>query len=193
MRKLIDLITEASEHTPPPSKGPQRIRVSRALEAINSADFKTEAGANQVLKALSHLCDSILAWVENRGEVALAARKAVGEAKTMFPRDSQHLISNPSSVRNIRDGLALIRKSLKKYDVVLETQQRDPIDWYERRDELQPEMVFRDYHGDLVKLDRRVPGDGSQWYVAVRWGNSWSYDDSIIEPGDLVEKISDGA
>lgn len=59
------------------------------------------------------------------------------------------------------------------------------IDWYERRAELEPEMVFRSFDGSLVKLDRQVPGDGTKWYVAD-WHNGWSYCDSTIEPGDLV-------
>ena len=59
-------------------------------------------------------------------------------------------------------------------------------DWYERSNELESGMVFKDYQGDLVKLDRRVPGDGSQWYVATVWGDSWAWMDSIIEPGDLT-------
>lgn len=62
-------------------------------------------------------------------------------------------------------------------------------DWYERRDELEPGMVFRDFEGDLVMLDRRVPGDGTRWYAATMWGSSWAYMDHEIEPGDLRERI----
>ncbi|WP_411839881.1 hypothetical protein [Paracoccus sp. ME4] len=64
-------------------------------------------------------------------------------------------------------------------------------DWYARRDELEHGMVFRDYEGDLVKLDRTVPGDGSKWYVASWWGDSWAWMDATIEPGDLVERVDD--
>jgi hypothetical protein len=59
------------------------------------------------------------------------------------------------------------------------------IDWYERRHELESGMVFRDLQGDLVQLDRSVPGDATQWYVADWWNGSWAWMDSIIEPGDL--------
>lgn len=62
-------------------------------------------------------------------------------------------------------------------------------DWYSRRSELELGQVFTDYDGDRVKLDRRVPGDGTQWYVATWWGDSWAYMDTIIEPGDLREKL----
>jgi hypothetical protein len=62
-------------------------------------------------------------------------------------------------------------------------------DWYAHRDELEPGQVFRDFEGDLVMLDRTVPGDGTQWYVAIQCNGSWSYDDTIIEPGDLRERI----
>lgn len=80
-------------------------------------------------------------------------------------------------------------------------------DWYQYSSDLRPDMVFHAYDGGLVMLDRRVPGDGTQWYVAnwcppierddvdpiYRTGH-WSYDDSTIEPGDLVgEPIADPA
>lgn len=64
-----------------------------------------------------------------------------------------------------------------------------PIDWYARRGGLELDQVFRTYDGSLVKLDRRVPGDGSAWYVADWSNNDWSYMDSVIEPGDLVERV----
>jgi hypothetical protein len=81
---------------------------------------------------------------------------------------------------------------------------RPLVDWYERRDELECGQVFRDQDGVLVKLDRRVPGDGTRWYVAswnpgyrlseTNWAPAgWSYDDSQIEPGDLKERADDPA
>ena len=69
----------------------------------------------------------------------------------------------------------------------------EKIDWYERRDELEPEMVFTDFSGDLVKLDFRVPGDGSQWYVADWLEDHWSYECTIIEPADLDKQVPDPA
>jgi hypothetical protein len=76
-------------------------------------------------------------------------------------------------------------------------------DWYERRHELDPGQVFRTQHGEIVKLDRGVPGDGTRWYVqswlrsVSRDGRSWSDDhhwsceDNTIEPGDLKERLPD--
>lgn len=61
-------------------------------------------------------------------------------------------------------------------------------DWYEHRDELESEQIFRMYDGSVVQLDRRVPGDGTQWYV-LDWSNGWSHYDRTIEPGDLVERV----
>lgn len=58
------------------------------------------------------------------------------------------------------------------------------IDWYERRDELMFGQVFRTADG-MVKLDRRVPGDGTKWYVAD-WNGGWAYYDSTIEPSELI-------
>ncbi len=65
------------------------------------------------------------------------------------------------------------------------------IDWYERRDELEPGQIFRMHDGLRVKLDRRVPGDGTKWYVADWLRDHWSYEDDTIEPGDLAERIID--
>ena len=84
--------------------------------------------------------------------------------------------------------------------------QAEHTDWYEHRHELRADQVFTDFQGDLVKLDRRVPGDGTRWYVAswipgddrphidpfYRQGR-WSYYDSTIEPGDLREMVDDPA
>ena len=60
-------------------------------------------------------------------------------------------------------------------------------DWYDRRDELREGMIFDTAWG-VVKLDRRVPGDGTKWYVADQFGDRWSYEDGTIEPGDLKGK-----
>ena len=64
----------------------------------------------------------------------------------------------------------------------------DKIDWYERRDELRVGDVFRDYEGHLVRLDRRVAGDGTKW-VVDDWCDGWCGYDRTIEPGDLIEKV----
>lgn len=61
--------------------------------------------------------------------------------------------------------------------------------WYDHRDELEPEMCFRMYDDSTIKLDRRVPGDGTQWYVAILYKFGWCYEDTRIEPGDLAERI----
>jgi hypothetical protein len=63
-------------------------------------------------------------------------------------------------------------------------------DWHEHRDELQPGMVFKTINDDVVQLDRRVPGDGSKWYVA-NWWDGWAWMDSCIEPSDLSERLPD--
>lgn len=57
--------------------------------------------------------------------------------------------------------------------------------WYEHRDKLESGMIFKTYLGETVKLDRRVPGDGTKWYAAD-WCNGWAYYDGTIEPGELV-------
>lgn len=62
------------------------------------------------------------------------------------------------------------------------------IDWYERRHELEPGQVFSTADG-VIKLDRRVPGDGTKWYV-LDWSKGWSHEDSTIEPGDLIDRLA---
>lgn len=59
------------------------------------------------------------------------------------------------------------------------------IDWYDNRHQLKPGMVFKDQDDDIVVLDRRVPGDGTKWYVGVFSNGSFGYWDDTVEPGDL--------
>lgn len=61
-------------------------------------------------------------------------------------------------------------------------------DWYERRHDLRLGMIFKTTSWGIVMLDDYVPGDGTRMYVA-NWdarNKSWIYQDSTIEPGDLV-------
>lgn len=67
--------------------------------------------------------------------------------------------------------------------------------WYENKNLLKEGMVFRTHYNDIVMLDRRVPGDGTDWFVIDRVGEGgeayWSKEDSAIHPGDLIERIVD--
>lgn len=65
-------------------------------------------------------------------------------------------------------------------------------DWYARRDELTEGMILRNAQGEIVKLDRTVPGDSTRWYVAD-WINHWSYMDSTVEASDLIGEPIDEA
>ena len=62
-------------------------------------------------------------------------------------------------------------------------------DWYENRHQLHEGMVFVERGGDVIMLDRRVPGDGTQWYVADWWNGSWSFMDGTVEPSDLERRL----
>lgn len=64
-----------------------------------------------------------------------------------------------------------------------------PADWYDRRDELCGGMIFLTREGDYVQLDRDVPGDATRWYVADWSNGTWFFEDSTIEPGDLVQRV----
>lgn len=69
--------------------------------------------------------------------------------------------------------------------------------WYDHRSELSPDNICILDDGSVVKLDRRVPGDGTDWYV-LDWTKSvyeesfyWSDNDSRIHPGDIKVVIKD--
>jgi hypothetical protein len=62
-------------------------------------------------------------------------------------------------------------------------------DWYDERASLEPDQIFRMFDGSLVKLDRRVAGDGTKWFVADWCNGHWSYEDGIIEPCDLHSRV----
>lgn len=67
------------------------------------------------------------------------------------------------------------------------------VDWYERRNELEPEQVFSTVFGGVVQLYRRDPCDGTRWRV-LDWSDyckGFLQQDSTIEPGDLVDRLPD--
>lgn len=64
-------------------------------------------------------------------------------------------------------------------------------DWYKRREELEPGQVFRTTCGHFIKLDRHVPGDGTDWYAADWWNGSWAWMDARHHPSDLAERLPD--
>lgn len=59
-------------------------------------------------------------------------------------------------------------------------------DWYERRHELEPGMVFKSCFG-IVQLDQRTEGDGTQWDVLTwnAYAGCFSAEGCTVEPGDL--------
>lgn len=65
------------------------------------------------------------------------------------------------------------------------------IDWYAERDRLNQGDVCILYDDTTVKLDRRVPGDGTDWYVLDWWDNGfngrWTDNDRRIHPSDIVK------
>lgn len=63
-------------------------------------------------------------------------------------------------------------------------------DWYKDKHLLQPGMVFVTHFDETVKLDRRVPGDGTQWYVADYILGYWSYECNTVEPTDLKNRLT---
>jgi len=62
-------------------------------------------------------------------------------------------------------------------------------DWYGRRHELEPGMVCTLEDGLKVRLDHRVPGDGTNWSCDVWMGGArgyWSCEEHEIHPSDIV-------
>jgi len=63
------------------------------------------------------------------------------------------------------------------------------IDWIDQQHALEPGQKFRLHDGSVVELDRRVPGDGTQWYVLEQHNGGWFNDERTIEPGDIAKLI----
>lgn len=61
--------------------------------------------------------------------------------------------------------------------------------WYDHRDELNEGDIFITQWGRKVALDRRVPGDGANWYVASYDISGWYYGDEVIHPSDLKTRV----
>lgn len=57
--------------------------------------------------------------------------------------------------------------------------------WYTHRQELEPGQVFLCADVSVVRLDTRVPGDGTKWSVDDWDSGSWFCCGTEIEPGDL--------
>lgn len=58
-----------------------------------------------------------------------------------------------------------------------------------KMEELWPEQIYITIHGEMVKLDHRVPGDGTDWVVATFYNGTWLYDETRIHPSDLLERV----
>ena len=84
------------------------------------------------------------------------------------------------------------RHSLTPNSRGIKTETLDQKDWYEHRDELEEGMVFINWQDQCVVLDRRVPGDGTKWYVGdvSQDMETVFYEDSTEEPGNLRYLIS---
>lgn len=59
--------------------------------------------------------------------------------------------------------------------------------------ELEPGMVFRDFQDEIVRLDQRVEGDGTQWVVDSWENGHWISGGRRIEPDDLMAVVPDPA
>lgn len=156
---------------------------------------KAEAGV--VLNALNQSQGNCMATGLSDRVDALHAQVSgkPGEGITQLRLDESHcyaLLNVLNWYNDVPAAEATILAQLQERTEQLMGELQDQIDWYERRDELEEGMIFRCADGDLVKLDRRVPGDGTRWYVAD-WSGYWRYEDGTIEPGDLVEEINDPA
>lgn len=67
----------------------------------------------------------------------------------------------------------------------------ETVDWYEEKERLRADMVFMQGDGSVIRLDCRVPGDGTEWY-ALEWiGERWVAEDLTVHPGDFVEQLPD--
>lgn len=128
-------------------------------------------------------------WTDdNPDDVWIMDRKTALDVVSRLHHNNPRIVRAEKAVAKIEEQRAA---KIKPPQVV-----EDPLsitleDWYARRNELQEDMVFTTGAGELVKLDRRVPGDGTQWHVATWSDESWAYMDSTIEPGDLAAQAED--
>lgn len=128
MRNFINIVNNSVESAKTLNEGVEApnkfIRLQSVIDRIALADPSTEDGATTLLQRLNYLCDAVTEFCDRGGdsESCQAIRKAVGEAKTMFPKDGdiEGVMSNPHTKRNIADGIALIRSALKSYGVMVE-------------------------------------------------------------------------
>lgn len=65
-------------------------------------------------------------------------------------------------------------------------------DWYESRNKLCSDMIFLTQYDEVIKLDQRVPGDATKWYVADLDEKGWSYWGNTIETSELKQHLSQG-
>lgn len=57
-------------------------------------------------------------------------------------------------------------------------------------DELKADMIFLTGEGDIVRLERPRPGDGSAWLVSD-WENGWVDNGASVEPADLLAEVAE--
>ena len=132
---------------------PGRIHASRQTgRLMNLKPRMSQQEAEQTMTDLANLCDGILEWCENRGEVSIAMKQAVMNAKAMFPQDAEMCMSNPNVPRNIRDGIQLMRDELKNYNVVLESEKSGK--WYVKHSVRTLEQPIEHFDTHQEALDR---------------------------------------
>ena len=61
--------------------------------------------------------------------------------------------------------------------------------WYDNKHLLRADMVFKCDDGSIIKLDRRIPGDGTEWYALEWLEDRWGAEDLTGHPGDFCEEL----
>lgn len=133
------------------------------------------------------------------GGVVITDNKT-GKSVFLQPGDDAEEFLNTAETLEQKGKFDMLQHLMDQYSEVMEGAGgkpkrpfRESEDWYERRRELEPDMIFIDYQGEVVRLDRTVPGDATQWYVDF-WDSrnqSWSSHDDVVEPGDLAKRLPD--
>jgi hypothetical protein len=137
MRKYINALTEGQ--TPAsveieedaPKSSDKFMRVKRVMDAIQSEDPSTEDGVARLMEKINYLCDAMLEWAERRTRkgdhaTALMVKKAVADARAMFPRDGdvERTMANPNIKRNCRDAVIGLRSAMSNAGIVVEGEER---------------------------------------------------------------------
>lgn len=137
MRKYIDIInatlnesTSAQRHAETGEQlQPRFLRINNVMNRVADGDVSTEESTTRLLQNLNYLCDAIREFGSRHGgEVQRRIDDAIIHLHAFLPRDGdiEGAMSNPQTLRNIRDGMRFLRTQLRADGFIIESVEHDP-------------------------------------------------------------------